>query len=68
MQENVVEVERSQMKMKNRACTLHAEYKGHRQTLGMCHTYCFVIATMVARTALSVTLCCCLVVQYNVPH
>ena len=70
MQENVVEVERPQMKMKNHACALHAEYKGHRHTLGMYHTYCFATATMVARTPLSVTLhvhclSCCSV---NVPH
>jgi hypothetical protein len=56
MQENIVETERPQMKMKNREYALHAEYKGHRHTLGMCHTYFFATATMVARTPLSVTL------------
>ena len=52
MQENVVALERSQMKLKNRSYALHAEYKGPRHTLGMC----FATATKVARPPLSVTL------------
>jgi hypothetical protein len=43
------------------ACTLHAGYLSYKHTLRICNTYCCVIAKIVTRTRLNVTL----YVQYS---